>query len=235
MVGRGQARSHWKLQVQRECKDRGEVVFFFFFFQEANETPGEEAFYMLQERSQWRRCENMRKESPERQVQNSGSIILLEQEGHALFSDGRKEVGMGTRVDRDLWRAEGWKWSEVIPSGPKFIRECRAQHLLREGGKGVGAWGERSCGNSEGHGRGQVQEGPRSPGRPALVVPKLRRGVMSTPQRSCDEQGRSAGVARPLETFPVSVLHRISITSFSKAPELPCIRVKVSEALLMCV
>lgn len=60
------------------------------FFQEANEIPGEEAFYMLQERSQWRRCENMRKESPERQVQSTGSIILLEQEGHALFSDGRR-------------------------------------------------------------------------------------------------------------------------------------------------
>ena len=191
MVGRGQARSHWKLQVQRECKDRGEVVF--FFFQEANETPGEEAFYMLQERSQWRRCENMRKELPERQVQNTGSIILLEQEGHTLFSDGRKEVGMGTRVDRDLWRAGGGKWSEVIPSGPELIRERRAQHLLRERGKRAGAWGERSCGNSEGHGRGQVQEGPRSPGRPALVVPKLRRGVMSTPRRSCGERGKPQG------------------------------------------
>ena len=155
---------------------QGRSGIFFFFFQEANETPGEEAFYMLQERSQWRRCENMRKESPERQVQNSGSIILLEQEGHTLFSDGRIEVGMGTRVDRDLWRAEGGKWSEVIPSGPKFIRERRAQHLLREGGKGVGAWGERGCGNSEGHGRGQVQEGPRSPGRPALVVPQTVEG-----------------------------------------------------------
>lgn len=80
--------------VQRECKDSGE---------QTNEIPGEEAFYMLQERSQWRRCENMCKESPERQVQSTGNIILLEQEGHALFSDGRKEVGMGTGVGRDLW------------------------------------------------------------------------------------------------------------------------------------
>lgn len=82
---------------------------------------------------------------------------------------------------------------------------------------------------------GRCRRGPAHPGDLHLWCPKLRRGVMSTPQRSCDEQGRSAGVARPLETFPVSVLHRISITSFSKAPELPCIRVKVSEALLMCV
>ena len=117
----------------------------------------------------------MRKESPERQVQSTGSIILLEQEGHALFSDGRKEVGMGAGVGRDLWRAAGGQWSEMIPSGPKFIRERRAKHLLREG-KGVGAWGEPSCGNSEGHGRGQVQEGPCSPRRPALVVPQTAEG-----------------------------------------------------------
>ena len=110
-----------------------------------------------------------------------------------IAHEGRKEVGMGTRVDSDLWRAGGGKWSEVRPSGPELIRERRAQHLLRERGKRAGAWGERSCGNSEGHGRGQVQEGPRSPGRPALVVPKLRRGVMSTPRRSCGERGKPQG------------------------------------------
>lgn len=87
-----------------------------------------------------------------------------------------EEVGMGTGVGRDLWRAAGGKWSEMIPSGSKFIRERRAKHLLRERGKGVGAWGERSCGNSKGHGHGQVQEGSRSPGRPALVVPQTAEG-----------------------------------------------------------
>ena len=40
----------------------------------------------------------------------------------------------------------------------------------------------------EGHGRGQVQEGPRSPGRPAFVVPQTTEGCDLHPQCSCDEQ-----------------------------------------------
>lgn len=123
----------------------------------------------------------------------------------------------------------------MIPSGPKFIRERRAQHLLRERGKGWGP-GESVAGETvKDMAVGRCRRGPAHLGDLHLWCPKLRRGVMSTLQHSGDDQGKSTGVARPLETFPVSVHYRISITSFSKAPELPCIRAKVSEALLMCV
>lgn len=87
----------------RECRD-GEKCSFEKRGREADEISGEEALYMLQESSQWRRHENRSEELPERQVQSMGSVIQLEQKGHALFSVGRKELGMGTGVGRDLRR-----------------------------------------------------------------------------------------------------------------------------------
>lgn len=87
----------------------------------------------------------------------------------------------------------------------------------------------------EGHGRGQVQKGPRSPGRPAFVVPQTTEGCDLHPQCSCDEQRKSAGSAQPQKTFPVSVIYKISITSFSRVPELPCIGLKMFETLLIYV
>lgn len=87
----------------RECRD-GEKCSFKKRGHEADEISGEEALYMPWERSQSRRHENRSEELPERQVQSMGSVILLEQKGHTLSSVGRKELGMGTGVGRDLRR-----------------------------------------------------------------------------------------------------------------------------------
>ena len=231
MVGRGQARSHWKLQVQRECKDRGEVV----FFSRSKWDPWRGSLlYAAGEESveeMWKHARRIARESSKHREYNSPWT----EKGHALFSDGRKEVGMGTGVGRDLWRAADGKWSELIPSGPKFIRERRAKHLLREREKGWGPGESIAVETVKDMAVDRCRRGPAHLGDLHLWCPKLQRGVMSTPQRSFDEQRKSAGVAWPLETVPVSVLYRISITSFSKSPELPCIHAKASEALLMYV